>query len=105
RYTSTRSVGFDHIDRAAAHDMGITVENVVYSPDGVADYRVMLMLMAIRNAKSIVTSAASNDVRVGSVRGRELRDMTVGVVGVGNIGTAVITRLQGSGCRVLAHNN
>jgi D-specific alpha-keto acid dehydrogenase len=38
------------------------------------------------------------------VRGRELRDLTVGVVGTGRIGTAVIERLRGFGCRVLAHD-
>ncbi len=103
-HISTRSIGFDHIDLHAAEELGITVENVVYAPDGVADYTVMLMLMAIRQAKEIVSSAQGHDFRLGRVRGRELRDMTVGVLGVGQIGRAVIERLQGFGCRVLTHN-
>ncbi len=39
------------------------------------------------------------------VRGRELRDLTVGVVGTGRIGAAVIERLRGFGCRILAYDN
>ncbi|BCB88168.1 NAD(P)-dependent oxidoreductase [Phytohabitans suffuscus] len=104
-YISTRSIGFDHIDLDAAEKLGITVENVVYPPDGVADYTLMLMLMAIRNAKEVVSSAARHDFRLGSVRGKELRDLTVGVLGVGHIGAAVVERLRGFGCRVLAYNN
>jgi D-specific alpha-keto acid dehydrogenase len=104
-YVSARSIGLDHIDMRAAEDLGITVENVVYAPDGVADYTLMLILMAIRNAREIVTSADRHDFRLSSLRGRDLRDMTVGVVGVGNIGKAVIKRLQGFGCRVLACND
>jgi D-specific alpha-keto acid dehydrogenase len=104
-YVSTRSIGVDHIDLDAAEKLGIAVEHVVYAPDGVADYTLMLMLLMIRNAKEIVSSAARADFRMASVRGKDLRDMTVGVVGVGNIGEAVIARLRGFGCRVLACNN
>ena len=104
-YISTRSIGFDHIDLDAAESMGITVDNVVYAPDGVADYTLMLILMAIRNAKEVVSAAERHDFRLGSARGKDLRDMTVGVLGVGHIGNAVIERLQGFGCRVLAYNN
>jgi len=104
-YISTRSIGLDHIDVHAAEDMGITVENVVYAPDGVADYTLMLILMAIRNVKEVVSSADQHDFRLGSVRGKDLRDLTVGVLGVGNIGKAVVRRLQGFGCRVLAYND
>lgn len=104
KYISTRSIGTDHIDTKAARRMGIAVGNVAYSPDGVADYTLMLMLMAVRNAKSIVTGADNFDFSLDAVRGRELRDMTVGVVGAGRIGKAVIERLHGFGCRVLTHS-
>ena len=104
-YVSTRSIGLNHIDLHAAACLGITVENVEYAPDGVADFTLMLMLMAVRNAKDTVSGANKGDFRLHAVRGRELHDLTVGVVGVGNIGTAVIARLQGFGCRVLACNN
>jgi D-specific alpha-keto acid dehydrogenase len=103
RYISTRSVGCDHIDLAAARRAGVAVGNVAYSPDSVADYTVMLMLMAARDAKALVHSVEKHDFRSGDVRGKALRDMTVGVVGTGRIGGAVIERLQGFGCRVLAH--
>ncbi len=103
-YLSTRSAGCNHIDLDAAHRVGIQVEPVAYSPDSVADYTLMLMLMAARDARSIVTRAESGDFRLNPVRGRELRDMTVGVIGTGRIGSAVIDRLRGFGCRVLAHD-
>jgi D-specific alpha-keto acid dehydrogenase len=104
-YVSTRSIGFDHIDVDAATALGITIENVAYGPDGVADYTLMLILMAIRNAKEVVNAAERHDFRLRSVRCRDLRDMTVGVVGVGPIGEAVVRRLHGFGCRVLAYSN
>ncbi|MEV0676025.1 D-isomer specific 2-hydroxyacid dehydrogenase family protein [Actinosynnema sp. NPDC050436] len=103
-YISTRSVGFNHIDVDHAARVGISVENVAYSPDSVADYTLMLMLMAVRGAKSTIRRADAHDYRLGAVRGRELRDLTVGVVGTGRIGTAVVVRLRGFGCRVLAHD-
>ncbi|MDT0319052.1 D-isomer specific 2-hydroxyacid dehydrogenase family protein [Streptomyces millisiae] len=104
-YVSTRSIGYDHIDVAYAESVGITVGNVAYSPDSVADYTVMLMLMAVRNAKSLVRRTDVHDYRLDDARGRELRDLTVGVVGTGRIGAAVVARLRGFGCRVLAHDN
>ncbi len=103
-YISTRSIGYNHIDVTYAESVGVTVENVFYSPDSVADYTVMLMLMAVRDAKSVVRRADVHDYRLSEVRGRELRDLTVGVIGTGRIGAAVMDRLRGFGCRVLAYD-
>jgi D-specific alpha-keto acid dehydrogenase len=105
KYVSTRSIGYNHIDVKYAESVGISVGNVAYSPDSVADYTIMLMLMAVRHAKSIIRRADTHDYRLSDSRGKELRDLTVGVVGTGRIGTAVIDRLRGFGCRVLAHDN
>lgn len=104
-YVSTRSVGYDHIDVSYAESVGIAVEGVAYSPDSVADYTLMLMLMLVRNAKSILRRAEAHDYRLGDVRGRELRDLTVGVIGTGRIGSAVVDRLRSFGCPVLAYDN
>ncbi|MEV0650832.1 NAD(P)-dependent oxidoreductase [Phytomonospora sp. NPDC050363] len=104
-YVSTRSVGRDHIDADFAASVGITVGNVAYSPDSVADYTLMLMLMALRDARSMIRRTDLHDYRLSAVRGRELRDLTVGVIGTGRIGTAVMQRLRGFRCRTLAHNN
>ena len=103
-YISTRSTGHDHIDVDFARSVGISVQGVAYSPDSVADYTLMLMLMAVRNARSIITRAEAHDFRLNEARGKELRDMTVGVIGTGRIGAAVLERLQGFGCRVLAYD-
>ncbi len=103
-YLSTRSIGFNHLDVDYANSIGLHVENVSYSPDSVADYTLMLMLMAVRNAKSLIRRAEVHDYRLNDARGKELRDLTVGVVGTGRIGAAVMERLRGFGCRVLAHD-
>jgi D-specific alpha-keto acid dehydrogenase len=87
-----------------AESVGIFVENVAYSPDSVADYTLMLMLMVLRNAKSTISRAQVHDYRLNDVRGKELGAMTIGVIGTGHIGAAVIDRLRGFGCRVLAHD-
>ncbi len=104
RYLSSRSVGLDHIDEGAARAAGILVERVSYSPESVAEYAMMLILMAIRNAGSLLRRANLCDFRLEEKRAPELRDMTVGVVGTGRIGRAVMERLSGFGCRILAYD-
>lgn len=102
RYISTRTIGFDHIDIAYAKKIGLRVCNVHYSPNGVADFTTMLMLMCIRNYKQSLWRGQVNDYSLFGLQGREMRSMTVGVIGTGNIGRAVIQNLTGFGCRILA---
>ncbi len=104
-YVSTRSVGYDHIDVEYARSVGISVGNVAYSPDSVADYTLMLILMLLRDAKSVIRRVDEHDYRLNDVRGKELRDLTAGVIGTGRIGAAVVGRLRGFGCRVIAHDS
>lgn len=103
-YISTRSIGCNHIDMEAAEQLGITIGNTAYSPDSVADYTLMLMLMSIRHAKSVLRKADVHNYKLHAVPGWELRDMTVGILGTGRIGQAVMDRLKGFGCRILAYD-
>ena len=104
RLLSTRTIGYDHIEIAAAKALGITVCNAGYDPDAVADYAVMLMLMALRNEKRILQRANLHDFSMPGLIGRQLRGCTVGIVGAGKIGARVMESLRGFGCKVLYWN-
>jgi D-specific alpha-keto acid dehydrogenase len=104
QHVATRSIGVDHIDAVAARELGIAVTNAAYAPDGVADFTLMLILMAVRHAGHAIGATTRRDLRLGGPRDAELRDLTVGVVGAGRIGAAVVERLRGFGCRILAHD-
>ena len=104
RTISTRTVGYDHIDLDYARKLGITISNVSYTPHTVAEYTVMTILMTIRKMKTILTRYQVQDYSLLEVRGRELRNMTVGVVGIGKIGEMVIQNLSGFGCKILAYD-
>ncbi len=82
----------------------MVVGTVEYSPGSVADYTVMLMLMLMRGTKSILRETQRQNYCLNDLRGKELRDMTVGVLGTGRIGQAVMERLKGFGCKVLAYD-
>lgn len=104
RMISTRTIGYDHIDCDRAREIGMRVSNVSYTPECVADYTIMLMLMALRKMKRIMQRAVINDFTLKGVNGGILPERTVGVIGTGRIGRAVIRDLQGFGCKVYAYD-
>lgn len=104
RYIVTRCIGHDHIDVAAAKVLGITVANTPYGPDGVGDYTVMLMIMAMRHMKAIMARNAVQDYTLRGLLGKELKDMTVGIIGTGRIGQTVMRNLTGFGCKMLCYD-
>ena len=65
---------------------------------------LMLMLMAIRKMKRIMQRAEINDFSLPGIQGGELHNFTVGVLGTGRIGRAVIRDLSGFGCRIYAYD-
>lgn len=99
----TRSIGMDHIDLDAAQRLGIAVSNISYAPDSVADFTIMLLLIALRKYKPALYRQNVNDYSLAGLQGRTLSSLTVGVIGVGRIGRAVLERLSGFGCKLLAY--
>lgn len=104
KYIAARSIGYDHIDIQHAHSLGMKVSNVTYSPESVADYAIMLMLMCCRNLNYIKTTANIQDYSLNGKIGREISSSTIGVIGTGRIGTTVIKHLSGFNTKILAYD-
>ena len=102
KHISTRTIGYDHIDLESAKDLGMTVSNVTYSIASVANYTVMLILMALRKMKMVMRRAVGFDYSLENSIGMELENKTVGVVVTGAIGQKVIQNLSGFGCKIIA---
>ena len=100
--------GLDNIALEAARSRGIAV---VYTPaaatEAVADLTVGLMLALVRG--TCFADAAVRDGRFAEAReasiGRELSELSIGVVGFGRIGRAVARRCrQGFGCTIYVND-
>lgn len=104
KYFSTRTVGFEHVAAGAAKENGITVLHADYTSTNVADFTVMLILMLIRKCKVTVIRSLANNFSHDETMGRDLKNMTVGIIGTGRIGTNVIKNLSGFGCRIICND-
>jgi D-3-phosphoglycerate dehydrogenase len=92
--------GIDSIDQAACRARGIAVRNTPNAfSEPVADSVLSYMLSFARR-----TPWMTEDMRAGNwnkLPGRSLRECTLGVVGVGNVGRAVIARATAFGMRIV----
>ena len=104
KYLSVAFTGLDHIDLAYCKENQITVQNAAgYSTTAVSELAVGLMLDLLRQVTHFDGTIRHGEGR-GMYLGRELKGKTVGVVGTGAIGTAVIRLLNAFGSKVLAYN-
>ena len=104
KYILTRSIGYDHVDLNAARELRMKVDNVTYTPTGVADYAIMLMLASVRRFAHILKRAELQDYSLKNKLGRDFSVCTVGVMGTGKIGRTVLKHLSGFGCKLLAYD-
>lgn len=102
RLIQVPAVGFDAIDHRAAAEIGIPVANCAgYNRDAVADWVIMAMLNLLRQGAYGDRRMREGGWPFPELTGRELGYLTVGIVGLGNVGAAVAARLSGFGSRVL----
>lgn len=98
-----RSTGFDNIDLAAAKKHSITVTNVAgYGKSTVAEYSFMLMLALARKLPQVTNSFKTGQIDYPHLTGFTLNGKTLGVVGTGKIGLAVITIAKAFSMHVVA---
>jgi len=108
RVLATYSVGYDHIEVAAAAERGIIVTNTPdVLTDATADITMMLILCACRRAAEyLAVMRAGWGVRhePNELLGVQVTGKTLGILGFGRIGQAVARRAQGFGMKLLYHN-
>lgn len=105
---STMSVGYDHVDTGTLKEKGVRLG---YTPDvltdSVADTTIALMLAAARRMPEAISAAKGGEWSTWApywMTGQDLSRSTVGIIGLGAIGSEVAKRLAGFNCRVLYSN-
>ncbi len=99
-------VGFDSVDIAAARQLGIPVCNVPdYGTEEVADHAIALIMALCRQLFPLDAEAKALGwhIKVES-KLRRLRELTLGIVGLGRIGTATALRAKALGFKVIFHD-
>lgn len=97
--------GMENIDLAHAQNQGIRCLSVPEgNRDAVGEHAIGMLLMLLNNLKR-----ADDEVRKGlwiraENRGTEIMGKTVGIIGYGNTGKALASKLSGFGCRILAYD-
>ena len=97
--------GVDNIDAAELESRNIVLLNAAEANrDAVGDH-VLGMILCLLNNLNKGDREVRNKIwdREGN-RGYELSAMTVGIIGYGNMGSAVATRLKSFGCRIIAYD-
>ncbi|MEI0527970.1 NAD(P)-dependent oxidoreductase [Brachyspira intermedia] len=96
KYMSTRSVGYDNIDIDYANKIGIKIANVSsYSPNSVSEFTILSLLSLVKNYNNLLINGYNrNYTRTGLVA-KEIRNLNIGVVGTGRIGSLTVKHLKG----------
>lgn len=104
KYVCCRSIGYDHLPKEKLKSLGMRMTNSTYPPECVANYAIMLILMATRNMNQIMLRQVVQDYSLKGKMGRDIGDLTIGVMGTGNIGRTLIKHLSSFGCKILAYD-
>lgn len=97
--------GLDNVDKEAATKRGIVVMN---TPGGntitTAEHTVALLLSMARQVPQATASMKQGKWEKKKFMGVELYNKTIGIIGIGNIGSHVAKTAQGMGMKVMAYD-
>lgn len=92
RVVGVAGVGLDRVDTRAAEELGIAILHTpAAASDAVAELTVGLMLQLLRPVPRLMRDYKAGHFRAARAQphGRELRDLTIGILGLGRIGARV----------------
>jgi len=97
-------IGCDHVDLEAARELGKIVFNTPTAlTETVAEMTMAMMLSLTRRIASADKAVRAGEWsrKYGDLRGTEIMGKTVGIIGLGKIGSAVARRLKPFGVRMV----
>ena len=98
-------VGVDNIDVAAATEKGVVVVNApTGNTSSAAEHAIALMLALARRIPEANASLKSGKWERSKFLGLEVRDKTLGIIGLGQVGSEVARRARGLEMNVLAYD-
>jgi len=104
RHISRIGIGLNSVDLLSARRRGIRVSYTPEAPaPAVAELTLCLMLMLLRFAHT--SNDQMHDRRWQRIFGRRLAEVTVGIIGVGRIGSRVVRYLKGIGTSAILTND
>lgn len=97
-----RSAGFNHVDLGVARSLALPLVRVPeYSPYAVAEHAVALLMTLNRKIHKAYARVRESNFSLEGLTGFDLHGKTVGLMGLGRIGTAAARIFKGFGCQVL----
>ncbi len=103
KHIALRMAGYDNVDLKKCRELGIKVANVPqYSPYAVAEHAMTLVLCLNRKIKLSQELIKKNDFRLDNLIGFDMKNKTIGIIGLGKIGTVFARIVNGFGCKILA---
>ena len=104
KYIDIAFTGVDHVAMDAVRAKGITASNASgYSNESVAELGIGLAIDLLRNIPQVEARCRALGTKAGLV-GNELMGKTVGIIGLGKIGTRSAELFHAFGCSILAHS-
>lgn len=104
RHVGRIGVGLDNIDVGACTTLGVPVTNVPdYCVEEVSDHVLAFTLAWARGIVAFDREVHAGRWQPARAQLRRVADLTVGVVGYGQIGQATARKFRAMGCRVLVH--
>ena len=105
RFIAIRAAGYDNVDLDMAHQLGIRVANVPdYSPHAIAEHAVALLLALNRKLLLADRQVHQHNFSTTNLIGFDMHNKTVGIIGVGKIGSVFAKIMHGFGCRIIAYD-
>lgn len=104
KYLCVAFTGVDHVDIDTCREEGIAVSNCAgYSTESVAELAIGMMLSLYRELAEGKDAAAHGKTGAG-LRGIEIKDRTVGIIGTGAIGYRTANLAKAFGAKVIGYN-